>query len=278
MKILKIFSFLPVFLLVLILASPQVHAQGKFEFGFHYSGWSLNIIRGMVEEQLDSMGEEMKDEMFDDILEDHPQMVEDSFTQDYSFNSSGNNWGFEIRWYPGGHEGSFSLGLSVEKTSISIGLDTMAINLAMRDTITNEQVSAQATGSSMFTYNPLSFHMHFRWDIKPSWRVRPYFTFGFGMAGIGSLKKAKIDIDVNYTLNIPGEPPETDSISEHKTLEELDAEREGEEESIFDQIPAIPFLQMTFGIKGEITKNVYLLVEGGFFNGMIYRGGLSFRF
>jgi hypothetical protein len=154
----------------------------------------------------------------------------------------------------------------------------MAINLAMTDTDTDEQVSAQATGSGKFTYKPLSFHLHFRWDIKPSWRVRPYFTFGFGFAGLGDLKKARIDFDANYTLNVPGEPPETDSIGEHKTIEELDAEREGEDESIFDRFPGIPFVQMTFGIKGEITKNVYLLVEGGIFNGMIYRGGLSFRF
>jgi hypothetical protein len=98
------------------------------------------------------------------------------------------------------------------------------------------------------------------------------------MAGIGSLKKAKIDFDMNYTLNVPGEPPETDSISEHRTLEELDNEREAGDESIFYQIPFIPFIQMTLGIKGELMKNVYLLVEGGIFNGMIYRGGLSFRF
>ncbi|MCK4337902.1 MAG: hypothetical protein KAX11_08155 [Candidatus Aminicenantes bacterium] len=278
MKIIKKFSFVPVFLLVLILASPQLQAQGKFEFGFHYTGWSLNIIKGMVEGQLDSMGEKMKDDMFEEILEDNPSFIEDDFNQDYNFNSSGNNWGFEIRWYPRGHEGSFSIGLSVEKTSLEVGLDSMAIDLAMTDTDTDEQVSAQATGSGKFTYKPLSFHLHFRWDIKPSWRVRPYFTFGFGFAGLGDLKKAKIDFDANYTLNVPGEPTETDSISEHKTLEELDNEREEGEESIFDQVPFIPFVQMTLGIKGELTKNVYLLVEGGVFNGMIYRGGLSFRF
>ncbi len=279
MRISKIFSAVLVGLCVLMLAAPSLGAKGKFEYGVHYSGWSLNLIKGMIEGKLDSMGEQMKDDIVTDIQKDNPTLQESSYSQDVSFDSSGNNWGFEIRYYPGGYEGSFSIGLSVEKTSLKVGLDKADVSITLRDSVTSESGTAQAGGTGTFSYSPLSFHLHFRWDIKPSWTVHPFFTFGFGIAGVGSLKKATIAYSYNYTLNMPGEAPDTDSGGETKTLQQIDDENVADgEESMFESIPFFPFIQMTLGIKGRLGKNVYLLTEAGIFNGFLYRGGISFRF
>ena len=280
MKALKSLSALTMFFVVFLLVSPAAHAQGKFEFGFHYSGWSLNLLKGVFEGALEGLGEQLKDDTVADIQEDNPSFIEDDFTQELNFGSSGYNWGFEFRWYPKGYGGSFSLGLSIEQTSVTIGLEDIDVNISLFDQDTGQGASASMGGSGTFTYKPLSFHLHFRWDLWPSWRVRPFITFGFGFAGIGSLKKATIEYDYNYTLTVPGEPVDSDSGGDSKTIDEVDQEQIAEGEgSIFDEMPPVfPFVQLLLGIKGEISKNVYILGEWGIFNGFIWRGGLAFRF
>lgn len=247
-------------------------AQGKFEFGFHYSRWSLNILKGYIEEGLsEGLESQLKDGFLEDIHVDHPGLMDTSYRQDVEFDASGNNYGFEFRWYPGGYYGSFSLGLSIEKTSMTISLPEVSGRMELSDGSYFE-----ADANAAYIINPLSFHLSFRWDIFPSSMIHPYFTFGFGAATGTALETAELNYGYEGTLYIGG-TQESYQGDESQTLQELKEEMEEEDEEFF--LPGfIPFVQLSLGIKGELTPNIHLLVDAGIWNGFLLRGGIAFRF
>ncbi|MFO7980274.1 MAG: hypothetical protein R6V00_05505 [Candidatus Aminicenantes bacterium] len=247
-------------------------AQGKIEFGFHYSYWSVNIIRGIIEDVIgDTLESNLEDDFLSDIQDDYPYLEKESYEQDVSFDSSGDNFGFEMRWYPGGYNGSFSLGLSIEKTTMRLALTEV---YARMDLTSNSYFDADASGE--YIIKPLSFHLSFRWDLFPSFRIRPYFTFGFGAATGTALKESELSYSYSGELEIEGEIVESYSESETKTLEEIRQELEDEGEDFF--LPGfIPFFQMNLGLKAEITKNLHLLFDAGVWDGFLLRGGIAVR-
>ncbi|MFQ5721813.1 MAG: hypothetical protein ACE5GI_04920, partial [Candidatus Aminicenantales bacterium] len=167
MKKLKILKIIPGVLLLLALFTTPAGAQGHFEFSFHYSKWSIDLLRGMIEEGIsDALETDLKDMFLEDIREDH-NVEEISYSQNVSFDSSGDNYGFEVRWYPGGVNGSFSLGLSVEKTTMRVSMPDVSADLALTDLDTQQSASFKAGVSGEFLLKPLSFHLSFRWDIVP---------------------------------------------------------------------------------------------------------------
>ena len=92
MNIKKIGIILSAFLFLLILPSQNLRAQGHFEFGFHYSRWSIDILRGWIEDSLsDELEEDLKDEILDELREDYPSLRDISYSQSVSFDSEGDN-------------------------------------------------------------------------------------------------------------------------------------------------------------------------------------------
>ncbi len=271
--------FFPVMALVFLLGPISLAAQGHFEFGFHYSSWSLDVLKSLIEEGINDLVEDsLKDEIIDSLLEDRPGIEEVGYSQNISFDSGGNNWGFEVRWYPGGQDGSFSLGLSVEKSAMRVSLPELSANLTLFDSDSGKSGNFQGNADGAnFEVKPLSFHLHMRWDIVPRWKIRPFITFGFGAADTNAvLKNSMLDVSFSGTATIGDEEPETYDESVTKTLQELKEEAEAEGENfIFPSV--LPFFQLNFGLKGEITPNLYVLVETGIFNGFILRGGISIR-
>ncbi|MGB8952888.1 MAG: hypothetical protein WCC06_09540 [Candidatus Aminicenantales bacterium] len=274
----KIMGISVLLCLLMVLTLP-LSAKGKIEFGFHFSSWSINWLESMVE---DMIADGIKTNMVDKIKEDNPEWQETSYTNVVDFDSGGNNFGFEFRWYPGGEEGSFSLGLSVEKTTMKLSLPSLATSLVLENEL-GETGSFQADANGEFLIKPLSFHLSFRWDIKPSWRVRPYITLGFGFAGGSALDNASLTYSFIGTLLNPDGSSEIIEESASKTLAQLkkeDEERkkeEGDEGEPMTYPGFLPFIQLSFGVKGMITKNVYLLVDYGIWNGFLLRGGISIR-
>ena len=277
MKIQKTIKTIPAVLFLFILAVSHLSAQGHFEFGFHYSRWSIDILRGMIEEGIsDALETDLKDQFLEDIQSDHPSLKETSYSQDITFDSSGNNFGFEIRWYPGGHDGSFSIGFSVEKTSMTVSLPEVSASLNLKDDLTQEEASFQGDASGKFVIKPLSFHLSFRWDIIPSSVVHPYITFGFGAAGGTALEEAEVTYSYSGDLTVTGEDPEHYEDEEKKSLKELKDELEEEGEDFF--LPGfVPFIQLNLGLKGRLSENLYILVDAGIFNGFLIRGGIALR-
>lgn len=85
---------------LILLLSLQIHSEGEWVLGFHYSKWSINVIKSIIEENVT------------DAFEDF-----DTSKGDLSFDSNGNNFGFEISYFPKGKEGSFSIGISYERNN-----------------------------------------------------------------------------------------------------------------------------------------------------------------
>lgn len=265
--------------LVFLLWPISLAAQGHFEFGFHYSSWSLDVLKSVIEEGINDMVEDsLKDEILSSLLEDRPGIEEVGYTQNISFDSGGNNWGFEVRWYPKGQDGSFSLGLSVEKTAMRVSLPDLSAQLTLFDLDSGKSGNFQGNADGAnFEVKPFSYHLHFRWDIVPRWKIRPFITFGFGIADTnGVLKNSLLDISFSGTAIIEGEEPEVYDESVTKTLQEIKEEAEAEgDDFLFPSV--LPFFQLNVGLKGEITPNLYVLLETGIFNGFILRGGISIR-
>lgn len=270
-----------VMLVVLLLASgaPFLPAQGRWEFGVHYSRWSLNLAKSWIEDSLnDTVASDLKDRIMEDIQTDYPSKNETGYSQKIAFDSSGENYGAEVRFYPGGRHGSFSLGFSVEKSTMRVSLPKVEASLEWEDEITHEAGTFDADATGEFVLKPLSFHLSLRWDIFPRARFHPYATVGIGAATAGAINKATYSYSYNGTLNVPGEPPKDYSGSESKTLKELRDEQEAKGEDFSIPINFVPFIQLNLGFKGELTDNVHLLVDAGVWDGFLLRAGIAFRF
>lgn len=276
MRNLKGIHLISILLLVFFLALPA-QSQGRWEFGFHYSRWSVNLLRGVIEDGIsEAMETELRDEILAEIQSDYPTLMETDYSQSVEFDSSGDNYGFEARWYPGGHRGSFSLGLSVEKTSMKVSLPSISVAMGLRDQVTAQTGDFQAAAEGEFLLKPLSFHLSLRWDIVPSSVVHPYITFGFGAATGTALEEAVVTYEYAGDLSVPGYPSKQYGDSFRKNLRQLKDELEDEGEDFF--LPGfIPFVQLNLGLKAVISPNIHLLVDAGVWNGFLLRGGIAFR-
>lgn len=271
-------------LTAVLLAAPAVQAQGTVEFGFHYGRWSVDFLKSVIEGLADDFIGQIKDNQLDRIRKDHPELREIGFQNDFSIDSGGPDFGFELRWYPGGEKGSFSLGLCVEKATLRFGIPRVATSLQLEDERTRLQAGFEASGGATVTSRPLAFLLTLRWDILPALRIHPYLTFGLGMAGETALLGTTMDYHFEGTLSNPDGTRETIRDAGTKTVQQLmDEDRrrkidEGSGEKPFSlPINILPFVQLHFGLKGVITKNLHALVDFGILNGFLLRGGLALR-
>ena len=246
--------------------------KGHFEIGFHYGTWSINLLKSTIEEALGNVLEtELKNPILEEIQNDYPEIVEKSYHQYINFDSSGENFGFELRWYPKGNTGSFSLGLSIEKTSMTVSIPEIEITL---ESTQGHVFNGEGTGK--FEIEPVSAHLGFRWDIKPSWRIHPYVSFGFGIASGSVFDRAEMSYSVSGTLVQLGQVLDTYEQEDSMTLAELreDLEAQGEDFPLPD---VFPFVQLNVGVKGKITDNIFLLIDAGIWDGFLLRAGLGIR-
>jgi tetratricopeptide (TPR) repeat protein len=235
---------------------------GKWEIEVHYSDWGLNLVKGLFEgTATKELGEEIRTELSNQVRDLHPGLLRSSYEQNLAFDSEGSNYGFEMRYYPLGREGFFSLGLSFEKTTIRLSVS------GLTKQVFHDGSYATVDSKIYLKTSPFSTNLSFRWDFKPSWRVTPYFVFGFGLASL------KGEVGLNYSGKYQwGGASEGVEKDEIKTL--IQAEEDGD-----FSIPDIFFiLQAAFGLRGEIYKGICLRVETGFWDGLLLRGGLAYRF
>lgn len=270
MKKRTLIQIVPAFMLICLLGAPCLSADGNFELGFHYGTWNLNLLGDLVENGLsDALESAFKDAILEEIQADYPGLQDSAYDQIVDYDSGGDNYGFEIRWYPGGHDGSFSLGVSVEKTKMEIELTDVAIEMTFTDGST---FSGQAYGD--IPLNPLTFLLSLRWDILPRSSVHPYITLGVGAAAFSSFKDDVVSYAWAGDLDIVGGPFERYEDSGTKTVEQIKEELEEDEDF---PLSFLPFIQLNLGLKGKISKNFHLMVDAGIWNGFIIRGGLAIR-
>lgn len=253
-----------IFLIIstIFLFSQLALAKGKWQVGPHYGLWTLKPVESMIQ---NLVGDTLESQ-FQGLIEEYLEIIDPDwdYTPDIHFGSGGTNLGLEVRFYPGGEDGSFSIGLTVEKSKLELTLYG-SIRFGIAD-----GSYVQGSGSSKLLLESTSYLLSFRWDIKPSSRLHPYIGFG---AGIGSLKEFLLtydpiivkayDASTRTTVTVTYPPGQID-------LADL-LEYTG-----YQTIP-LPILQLNLGLNFEITNNLYLLLDAGIWNGFLVRGGVCLR-
>ena len=235
---------------------------GHFEVEIHYTFWSVDPVKGAFEDTLTNrMAREIRDSVTEKLNEAAGGgLVQDTDDQGLSFSSDGSNFGLEVRYYPLGRQGSMSVGFSLEKTNIK---------LLMKGPVTQrygDGSAATVEGDAYVETNPWTTNLSFRWDIVPSWRITPYAVLGFGIGPLGGT--AAYVYSGNYRkggdqLSVSGE--------ETKTFDELRDEEEFDLESFL-------ILHTALGVKGHVYRGLIIKGEVGFWDGLMMRLGLAYRF
>jgi hypothetical protein len=258
---------------MLLAAAPSLVAQGQFEFGGHYGRWSLNLLGNLAKNVLDDATKnEIQDRILSDIQDSYPGLTLTSYDQTLDFNSSGDDFGFGFRYYPGGQRGSFSLGVSVEKSTFKV-LPSVTSLMQLQDMGTLETATFNGVADASAIIKAMSFLLTFRWDIFPSAVVHPYITFGGGISTAKALDDSTLSYSYSGQLSGSAIPTETVEGSDTKTLREL----KDEADTDFKLPNFLPFIQLNLGLKARLTKNIHVLVDAGVFDGFIISGGLAVR-
>lgn len=260
--------------LLLLAATPLPAATGHWEFNFHYSGWTLNFLTsGLVDKAVTSG---MKSKILDNIQEDYPNYQERDYSQTMNYSSSGHNCGFEVRYYPAGEKGSFSLGLAVEKSSFSATISNLSSTMHVTDSSSGMTGTYTGTASASGSSKPLSLLLNVRWDIFPTSRIHPYVTFGVGASTVKSFLDTKYAYEYSGTLVNSDSTTDEFSSSESKTLRDLRNDNLAEGKSDLP-VRFMPFVQLNIGIKARLVGRLYALADFGILNGILFRGGLAYR-
>ncbi len=235
-------------LLVLLVASITFlsHAQGKWEIDGHYSSWGSGFVVASP-----------KDYVTDAFDEYHGPI---------GFDFDGHNFGFGLRFFPAGKQGSFSIGLSYERNYFNA-------DLSGSYTETVQGVTVNKTGSGRMETTPHSFNLDFRWEIIPRAKVHPYIGVGFG-AG-------PLDGDITFTtVTEPnqGGAVTTRTVTEELTLKDAINKIEAKQGKDLYPVNFFPIFHLDLGIRAEIVNGVYLLGEVALYDGTSVRGGLAYRF
>jgi opacity protein-like surface antigen len=238
-----------IFILLLLAAGMFAYPRGgHWEIGGHYSYWSIDVVSGLIEDELVP-----KFQYYD------PEKGK------LNFKSDGNNYGIDLRFFPGGKNGSFSIGLSYEVNNFKA-----KINGSYTDSDGHgNQLAAEVRGN--MDLRPNSLNINFRWELFPAGRIHPYIGIGVGAGRLNGTLTAHSKQTVYYQGQTTIQ--ETD---ETKTLKEAIAELE--EDGNNYPFNFFPIVQVQFGLRAEIVSNVYLLAEGAVYDGIVIRGGLSYRF
>jgi hypothetical protein len=258
------------------LCSGYLLADGHVEISLHYSYWTLNTVRGLVENMVsDTLESDLKERFVEQIQSNHPSFVEKSYDQDIKFDAPGYNIGLELRFYPGGRPGAFSLGLAIEQSTMKVSFPQVTANLEMVDQDPGEPALFTATADGEFIVKPLSFHLSMRWEFLPAGAVSPYLTIGAGISTSKSFFDASYEYSYLGTLVLPDSSTEEYSDAATKTLQEIKDERLAKGKDF--SLNFMPIVQFNLGLRAKISGALNLVVDAGIFNGFLFRGGLSFR-
>jgi hypothetical protein len=273
----KRFLFLGMAVLFALYPAAGLRAQGHFEVGFHYGQWTLDLVKSAIEGAVgDAIKTDLRDKFMEEVHKDHPHRQQTSYAQDITFDSGGDNWGFDIRWFPAGNDAAFSVGLALEKVNMRVSLTDISIKMGFEDDVTHETGDMIGNAAGDLRLKPLAFLANVRWELSPGSKVRPFIVFGLGATGGSTLENAVFSYQYSGEYGPPGEPHEHYAGADSKTGQELkdQAEAEGEDFSI----PSVlPFVQLEFGIAAAVHKNVVILVNAGILDGFVLRAGIGVR-
>ncbi len=259
-------------------AAPALVAQGgHFEFGGHYGRWTLNLLGNAAEKLInDAIDTELQDRILENIQGDYPSLTLTNYDQSLHFDSSGDDFGASIRWYPGGHHGSFSLGVAVEKSSFKI-LPTATALMQLQDQGTLQTASFEGTADATALIKAMSFVLTLRWDILPSLAIHPYITLGGGISTSKALDDSSVAYSYSGQLTGSAVTTATVSGSETKTLRQLRDDALADQVTNYPIPNFLPFIQLNLGLKARLTKMIHVLIDVGVFDGFMASAGIAIR-
>jgi len=241
--------------------------SGKIEVAVYYGHWSLNLFKGLFNDELiDEISTEVQDEIINQVrqIRKGRNMVPTNYEQTFAFDSGGPNYGLEVRFYPQGRDGAFSLGFSLDKTKIRL-----TIQGDVRQDFDDGSFAEVKDAVGEINLNPLFTNLNFRWDFKPEWKVTPYFIFGVGVAVLNG--EVSYDWIGSYRWGVFEE-----SVGESEKMSIKEAE---EEPDVDFNIPnIIPLLQLNLGVRAEVIPHLHLRAEVGIWDGFVLRAGMAYRF
>lgn len=239
---------------------------GHFEVAAYGSSWSINLIKGLFESSVvDKFSTEIRRVISGDLRDKYGYYYlvpsASNYVSDLVFNSSGPNYGLDIRYYSQGWGGSFSLGLSFEQTRMKLAIQGTVKQYYQDNSYAEAEVEGSATASI------LSTNLSFRWDVLPTSRVSPFFILGFGWAPFSA------DITETYTGTFyrGGEQPAIEGTIV-KSLADIASEND------FNLPDAIVIVHVGLGLKVEVFSGFSLSAEAGLWDGFLLRFGGAFRF
>ncbi len=243
-----------ILLLSIFVLVPSFYGEVRWEVSLGANHWNIQNFKGIIRDIVeDSLEEEIKEQ----FGEDFPEEILANLDYDFDYDSKGNGYGLNIRMYPRGAEGIFSIGLSY--FSFDARLD------AKGELIQNFVSSSVFRGTAQGTVNILfrAYLLDLKWEFSPGADLRPYICLGAGFSPLRG--------DVSYT---------SEGIFYGPQGEEYYSSSDSEDLSNIDDIDMdyIPILALNAGLKYYFYNNASLWVDIGFFDGLMIKGGLAYSF
>lgn len=268
---------------MLLLASLPIHGTDdpyhQSEFAIFYSSWGWNLLEKPLEKKIGGLLENrIQDLLVDEISGDFPQAVVHSYQQTIDFDSGGSNFGFEARWYPGGRDTTISLGFSVERSSWRIAFPLVAVRMVVKSDLKPGDyglVEGQVENVQL-RIEPLSFQFKIQWDWWPQWRVHPFFSFGAGLFSIRSFEEGRFTLKYTADLGIPNVANKHYEDSFDESVREF-IDNSGDDGSEIKLPSVLPIVELHLGVRAKLSKHISIRVDGGFSNGFVIRGTVSYR-
>jgi hypothetical protein len=245
--------FFMFFFMVLIISLG--FSKPKYYISIGYGNWSLNLLKSTIEDKLDDL---LRDNLQDSIKSDYPSQTLGDYSQNVNFDSSGGGVNFQIRIYPGGEKGSFSLGFSYFRVDSKI-----IISADIRQNFTSgDYIASDAEGNLIVNYS--AFAVDLKWDLLVNGKIHPYISFGGGIAPL----KGNMDYYANGAYYSHNKKRESYTISNSDDLTEIDDIK----------ISYLPIIIINFGVRVDIIKNGSLFLDAGIWNGFMVKGGIAYTF
>ena len=240
----------------------QNAVAGKFEVEFHYGSWSVDLVKGLFEESVtDGLADRLRDEVTREVEKQGVKVSYVSSENTLGLDTQGHNFGFGLRVYPAGRDGSFSVGLSVEKTRVAL-----ALKGGLKNTFVGGSYATVDADATIET-SPWTTHMSFRWEFLPRRRVSPFFNFGLG---VGSLTGR---VTYHFVGDYLG------GLQDRHLEDSDDLDFDGVEKKWDVTIPNyVPFVHLGLGVRGRIIPGLSAHLEAALWDGLVLRGGVAYRF
>jgi hypothetical protein len=252
-----------------------VDDSGHFEIGFHMGTWNINVIKSLIESNInDTLRDNLSSKFIEAIRTDYPDAHVVNYAQSLTFDSDGSNFGIEARWYPSGKHGTFSLGFALERTNMRFFFPTIDAAVTIQTSAYGVPLTfAPSITQAQFELNPWSYHFSFRWDILPTSPITPYFTVGLGVFSTNYLYDSLLTLTYSGSL-MQGSVV----VGNYAGVITKSVKQAIDESSQQNNIPQIlPILQLSVGIKGKILDFLHVLADFGIWNGLSFRGGVAIR-